>query len=109
MEGLRIPGEGVWFAEIIRERLRQTKDGAITISKQNGKVMHLTLTESQENLKGYRKRAADKATAGGGLSVANEELEDIVALVDSVRYGTVVLRLKGSRIVGVEKNESVKP
>ncbi|MDR3289457.1 MAG: YezD family protein [Peptococcaceae bacterium] len=112
-ETSRIPNERftpppLQFVDFIREQLSRLRNGVITISKQNGKVMHLTLTESQSNLRAYKEHVAAKAAGVGGTVVSDAELQDILEVLGGVKYGTVVLRLQDGQIIGVETNESVK-
>ncbi|MDR1629508.1 MAG: YezD family protein [Oscillospiraceae bacterium] len=105
MERRQISEDKTDFARFVREQLSQSSDGAITVSKQAGKVSHLTLTQSRAS---PRKTQEDTGQRKNGVLISDEELLDILADIDSVEYGTVILRLQNSKIIGVEKNESIK-
>jgi hypothetical protein len=88
------------FESKLKKLLADAKNGAVTISRQDGRTLHLTITETRDGLR------LDGGTRG--VAVTEEEFLRLLQYVESVKYGTVVVKIQDGRITGVEKNEKIK-
>ncbi|MDR1765667.1 MAG: YezD family protein [Lachnospiraceae bacterium] len=89
------------FAGVLKEAIAKVTDGAVTVSKQDGRALYLTLTRTQG-------RPFGEFRSVNRHLVPETELACLLHMIDGVRYGTVVLRMQDGRIVGLEKNEKIK-
>jgi hypothetical protein len=93
-------GEGTTFNEKLKETLRNAKDGAVMVSIQDGKQLHLTITEKYTEL--------TRQVDGGKVTISNDEFNYLIQFIQSVRFGTVIVKIQNSKISEVEKNEKFK-
>jgi hypothetical protein len=100
--------DDVKYTEFLKVQLKRAVDGSITVSKQNGKITHLTVTESLDT--------GISRVTGAALPQADAKRSDfsesgfvrLLSYINGVKYGAVVIKIKNSQIAGVEKNESIK-
>jgi hypothetical protein len=77
----------------------------MTITKQDGKIMYVTVGETYIDFKSWK----DSETCEeGGTQVSGDDLKMLSKFIDCVQFGTITLRIKSSKIVGVEKNVKIK-
>ena len=88
------------FESKLKKLLTEAKNGAITISRQDGRTLHLTITETNDGL--------GPGSAGCGVVITEDEFYTLLQHIKSVKYGTVVVKIKDKKIVGVEKNKTIK-
>lgn len=108
MEPKLFLSEGDGFAKLLRKLLSRQKDGAIIISKQDGKVLHLTLNETHADLRGCTEQASQGAGEKTVTRISDGELKTLLKFIACVKYGTVIVKIQNSKIAGVEKNEKIK-
>jgi hypothetical protein len=88
------------FESKLKYLLAEAADGAITVSNQDGRALHLTVTETHAGLSPGGK--------GRGVPLTAAEFHTLLDHIKSVRYGTVVVKIQAGKITGVEKNEKIK-
>jgi hypothetical protein len=93
-------GDDNRFESKLKKLLADAKTGAVTISRQDGRTLHLTITETRDGLR----------LDGGvrGVAVTEEDFSGLLQYVESVKYGTVVIKIQEGKITGIEKNEKIK-
>jgi hypothetical protein len=89
------------FESRLKCLLAEARDGAITVSNQDGRALHLTVTETHSGLD----PPGDK---GKGVPLTEAEFHTLLEHIKSVRYGTVIVKIQAEKIIGVEKNEKIK-
>ncbi|MDR3270297.1 MAG: YezD family protein [Peptococcaceae bacterium] len=85
---------------LLEKVLVTAKDGAITISNQDGRTLHLTITETRADLRA--------PSGSGGVILAEDEFANLIEFIEGVAYGTVIVKIHQRKIIGVEKNEKFK-
>jgi hypothetical protein len=96
------------FIELLQDFLGQIEDGAITITKQENKIVQVTATELYGSLQAGRASAADGRNKKRRAAVCEYDFALLLEFLDGISFGTVTLRMKAAQIVGVEKNEKIK-
>jgi hypothetical protein len=89
------------FESRLKYLLAEARDGAITVSNQDGRALHLTVTETHSGL-------GPPGDKGTGVPLTEAEFRTLIKHIKSVRYGTVVVKIQAGKIIGVEKNEKIK-
>jgi len=95
------------FVKLLKNLLSGLKDGSVTISKQNGEVLYLTVGETHVGFESFGEYINSQADAEP-LALSESELSALLIYIDKVNYGSVTAKIKDSRIVGVEKSETHK-
>jgi hypothetical protein len=93
------------YTEFLRIQLKRAENGSVTVSKQNGKITHLTVTENL--VTGTAAPALPQADTKRHL-LSDGEFEKVLSYINGIKYGAIVIKIKNSQISEVEKNESIK-
>lgn len=86
--------------ELIENHLKSLVDGQLTVSIQDGKVLHLTVTNLAPTL--------NEVSNTEVTEIDQNDLIKIEGHINSLRYGTIVIKLRDRKIIGIEKNEKIK-
>jgi hypothetical protein len=96
------------FIKLLQDFLGQIEDGAITITKQENKIVQVTETELYDSIQAGKVSAADVPHEKSRATLGEYDFALLLKFLDGVSFGTVTLHIKSAQIVGVEKNEKIK-
>jgi hypothetical protein len=96
------------FIKLLKNLLSKTKNGSVTITKQNGEVMYLTVGETHLSFENFNEYAGNATDGNAAMVVESGDLSAFLTYLDRVKFGAVSIKIQDSRIIGVEKNETYK-
>jgi hypothetical protein len=100
------------FVEELKEQLREVCNGSLSIIVQDGHVIQLNVQQHYNcfPISSQKKRgcASDVGEAEGDMVLNDEDFSNLLQYLEQVKYGSVMLIIEGSKVIGIEKNEKRK-
>ncbi|MDR3258633.1 MAG: YezD family protein [Fusobacteriaceae bacterium] len=99
------------FVEELRQQLREVCNGSVSIIVQDGHVIQLNV-QQHYNCFPIPSQKGNVETSNiddsDDVVLNDEDFSTLLQYLEQVKYGSVILIIESSKVVGIEKNEKLK-